>query len=142
MERIRAEESQADLNSDRGYEGFAARVSAVRDELLAFLHKVRAEGKTVAAYGAAAKGNTLFNYCNVGTELVSFVVDRNPHKQNLYLPGSRLPIYDPAKIRETKPDYVLILPWNLKAEIIREMADVRAWGGKFVTAVPQLNILE
>ncbi|WP_218628100.1 class I SAM-dependent methyltransferase [Variovorax sp. dw_954] len=142
LERIRAEESQADLNSDRGYEGFAARVSAVRDELLAFLHKVRAEGKTVAAYGAAAKGNTLFNYCNVGTELVSFVVDRNPHKQNLYLPGSRLPIYDPAKIRETKPDYVLILPWNLKAEIIREMADVRAWGGKFVTAVPQLNILE
>jgi SAM-dependent methyltransferase len=142
LEKVRADEALADLDSDRGYEGFAPKVSAVRSGLLGFLRKQKAEGKTVAAYGAAAKGNTLLNYCSVGTDLVSYVVDRNPHKQNHYLPGSHLPIFDPSRIRETKPDYVLILPWNLKTEIMMEMADVRAWGGKFVIAVPELTIFE
>lgn len=142
LAKVRADEALASFDSDRGYEGFAPKVRAVRDDLVSFLRKAKAEGRTVAAYGAAAKGNTLLNYCGIGGDLVSYVVDRNPHKQSHYLPGSHLPIFDPAKIRETKPDYVLILPWNLKHEIADEMRDVRSWGGQFVIAIPNLIILE
>jgi hypothetical protein len=112
----------------------------VRDGLLKFLHEAKSAGSVVAAYGAAAKGNTLLNYCRVGPSLVDFVVDRNPHKQGCLLPGSRIPIHPPERIAETKPDYVLILPWNLKDEIAAQMSEIRAWGGKFVTAVPEIAV--
>ena len=94
-----------------------------------------------AAFGAAAKGNTLLNYCGVGPEFIDYVVDSNPHKQGLYLPGSRIPIFPPERIRETRPDYVLILPWNLADEIVGKHAYVSEWGGKFVVPIPQVRIV-
>ena len=96
----------------------------------------------MVGYGAPAKGNTLLNYCGVGANLIQYTVDLSPHKQGHLLPGSRIPIYSPEKIRETKPDYVLILPWNLKEEIMKQMSHVRQWGSKFVTPIPELRILE
>ena len=110
LAKVRADEAAASLDRDEGYQGFAPKVEAVRTGLLAFLRQAKAEGKTVAAYGAAAKGNTLLNYCGVGADLISCVVDRNPHKQGCFMPGSRIPIHDPAKLAELRPDYVLILP--------------------------------
>ena len=92
------------------------------------------------AYGAAAKGNTLINYCGLGTEHIAFVVDRNPIKQNRLMPGSRIPVYEVAVINEFKPDFLFILPWNLRDEIVGEMSEIRKWGGQFVTAIPQLEI--
>src|SRR3989338_6168432 len=105
-------------------------------------YEAKASKKVVVGYGAPAKGNTLLNYCGVGTNLIQYTVDLSPHKQGHLLPGSRIPIYSPEKIRETKPDYVLILPWNLKKEIMKQMSYVRRWGSKFVTPIPGLRILE
>lgn len=122
------------------YEGFQAQVAPIRDGLLAFLDRAKAQSKTVVAYGAAAKGNTLLNFCGVGTDHIAYVVDRNPHKQGHYLPGSHLPILAPEKMLETKPDYVLILPWNLKNEIVSDY-DLSAWGGRYVIAIPELTVL-
>ncbi len=141
LAKVRRDEIAAGLDRDAGYQGFAPKVEAVRDGLLAFLREARGQGKTVAAYGAAAKGNTLLNYCGVGADLITCVVDRNPHKQGCFMPGSHIPIHDPAKLAELKPDYVLILPWNLKDEITGQMAGVRDWGGRFVIAIPSLTIL-
>ena len=141
LAKVRRDEIAAGLDRDDGYRGFAPKVEAVRDGLLAFLRQARAEGRTVAAYGAAAKGNTLLNYCGVGADLIACVVDRNPHKQGCFMPGSRIPIHAPEKLAELRPDYVLILPWNLKDEITAQMAEVRGWGGRFVIAVPGLTIL-
>lgn len=101
---------------------------------------VKRRGKSVAAYGAPGKGNTLLNYCGIKTDFIDYTVDRSPHKQNNYLPGSRIPIYAPEKIKETKPDYVLILPWNLKNEIMSQMEYIKDWGGKFVTPIPDVTI--
>ena len=139
---VRTKEKNAAFDRLDTYAGFEARVIAVREALLDFLRTAGAEGKTVAAYGAAAKGNTLLNYCGVDTASIPFVVDRSAAKQGRYLPGSRIPIFGPEKIAQEKPDYVLILPWNLRDEIVAEMADVESWGGRFVTAVPGLRILE
>ncbi|UCH72690.1 MAG: SAM-dependent methyltransferase, partial [Rhodospirillales bacterium] len=139
---VRAKEQSAALDRLDTYVGFEPRVVAVRDALLDFLRTARAEGKTVAAYGAAAKGNTLLNYCGVGVDLIPFVVDRSAAKQGRYLPGSRIPIFGPEKISEEKPDYILILPWNLRDEIMADMADARSWGGRFVTAIPELRIFD
>ena len=138
---LRAAESSAGLDSLAAYRGFAERVAAARQSLLAFLSAARDEGKSVVAYGAAAKGNTLLNYCAVGTDLIGYVVDASPHKQGRYLPGSRLPIHSPDKLAETRPDYVLILPWSLRDEIMREMAAVRDWGGRFVVPIPTTEVL-
>lgn len=138
---VRKKEKDAALDQPGAYAGFEPRVIAVRDALLNFLRNARDEGKTVAAYGAAAKGNTLLNYCGVGADLIPFVVDRSPAKQSHYLPGSHIPIFAPEKIAAEKPDYVLILPWNLRDEIMAEMAHVLSWGGRFVTAIPELRIL-
>jgi len=138
---LRLIEHDAKLDRLAGYAGFAERVAAVKTGLLDFLHSAKAAGKTVVAYGAAAKGNTLLNTCGVDRDLIDYVVDRSPHKQNHYLPGSRLPIYEPAHVFATKPDYLLILPWNLRAEIMTAMADIRSWGGRFVVAVPALEVL-
>lgn len=139
---VRAKEKDARLDRIETYAGFEPKVLAVREALLDFLRTAKAEGKAVAAYGAAAKGNTLLNYCGVGADLIDFVVDRSPAKQGRYLPGSHIPIFAPEKIAGDKPDYVLILPWNLRAEIMSEMAHVKDWGGRFVTAIPTLRILD
>jgi SAM-dependent methyltransferase len=141
LKKVRAAEASAQLDQDSGYAGFAPKVHAVRDGLLAFLTAAKSEGKSVVAYGAAAKGNTLLNYCGVGKDLISYVVDVSPHKQGQFLPGSHLPIRPPSALAETKPDYVLILPWNLRDEITAQMAHVRDWGGRFVVAVPRLTVL-
>ena len=141
VERVLADERAARLDTLDGYEGFANKVSKVRDELLAFLAEARDEGKQVVGYGAPAKGNTLLNFCNVGPDSVAYTVDRNPHKQDLYLPGTHIPVLDPGKIVETQPDYLLILPWNLKEEVTRRMAHIRDWGGQFVVPIPRLEVL-
>ena len=122
------------------YAGFQALADRVKNDLLAFLLQVRRDGKRLAAYGAAAKGNTLLNYAGVKPDLVPYVVDASPHKQGLFLPGSRIPVVSEAKLRSDRPDFVLILPWNIRAEIERQLAYVRQWGGQFVTAVPELRV--
>ncbi|WP_439534555.1 methyltransferase domain-containing protein [Polymorphobacter sp.] len=137
---VRAAEVAAGLDGPAGYEGFDARCRAVRDGLNAFLAEARAAGKTVAGYGAAAKGNTLLNYCGADAEAMLFIADRSPAKQGRLAPGSHIPIRPPEAIFEARPDHVLILPWNLRAEVTAQLAGIRAWGGRFVTAVPALTI--
>lgn len=122
------------------YSCFQLKTEKVKNDFLAFLLEAKREGKTVAAYGAAAKGNTLMNYAGVRPDLISFVVDRNPAKQGKTMPGSRIPIVDESRLQQEKTDYVVILPWNLKEEIMLQLEYVRAWGGRFVTAVPELRI--
>ena len=133
-------EIAAGLRSRQAYETFSARVAAVKRALLRFLIDVREAGKVVAAYGAAAKGNTLLNYCGVRRDLIDYAVDRSPHKQGLFLPGTHIPVLGPEHVRETRPDYLLILPWNIKAEIMEQMAFIREWGGQFVTAIPSVQV--
>ncbi len=136
-----ARERAAGLADPATYQGFGARAEAVRAGVREFFARARAEGATVAGYGAAAKGNTLLNYCGVTAESLPYVVDRNPVKQGRCLPGSHIPVRPPEHIFETRPDYLLILPWNLEAEIRQQMAGIRGWGGRFVTAVPEVRIL-
>ena len=124
------------------YRRFAEQVVAVKCALLDFLIKARREGKTVAGYGAPAKGVTLLNYCGIKPDLLPFTVDRSPHKAGKLLPGVRIPILDPDAIRTRKPDYLLILPWNLRDEIMQQMADIRTWGGRFVVPIPQIEVFE
>jgi hypothetical protein len=138
---ILAHEMDYGIREPETYLEFARQVANIRQELRDFLNSCKQQGQTVAAYGAAAKGNTLLNYCAVGSDLISFVADRSPHKQGKYLPGSHIPVCEPQRISTDRPDYVLILPWNLKDEIIDSMQDVRSWGGRFVIPVPQLEIL-
>jgi hypothetical protein len=137
---ILAREDAGGLADPETYRRFGERVHAIRRSLLDFLGRARSEGSTVAAYGAAAKGNTLLNFAGVTAEDVLFVADRNPHKQGLLMPGSRIPIVAPEDLVAAQPDYVLILPWNLRDEITEELAEARSWGGQFVTAVPELAI--
>jgi SAM-dependent methyltransferase len=141
LARVRAEEAAAGLDGDRAYAGFAPRVAAVRDGLLAWLDAQRAAGRTVAAYGAAAKGNTLLNFCGITAAdgRIAFCCDKAPSKQGKLLPGSRIPVLPPAAIGERRPDRVLILPWNLRAEIAADLAQIRDWGGRFAVAVPALE---
>lgn len=141
LSALREKESAAGLDTLAAYGNFTPRVETVRDDLLAFLNSAKADGKKVAGYGAAAKGNTLLNYCGVGPELIEFVVDRNPEKQGTLLPGSHIPVFAPDKIWTEKPDYVLILPWNLADEISTDMAAIRDWGGRFVIPIPELEVL-
>ncbi len=138
---LRAEESAAGLDKPSGYEGFAARVEAVRDSFLAFLAKATAQGKTVAAYGAAAKGATFLNYAGVTAADIVAAFDANPHKQGRFLPGAHVPIYAPAEIAQIRPDYVVILPWNLKDEIMGQLAYIKDWGGQFVIASPDTRVV-
>jgi hypothetical protein len=137
-----AREEAAGLLEPATYDDFAERVRTTKRALLAFLLDAKARGESVVGYGAPAKGNTLLNYCGVRTDFLDFTVDRSPHKQGRYLPGTRIPIRAPEAIREAKPDYVLILPWNLKDEIVEQMADVRSWGGRFVVAIPEVEVIE
>jgi SAM-dependent methyltransferase len=140
VERLLAEERDAGLGSVGGYADFAPRVEALLGDLRKFLDDAREAEQRVAAYGAAAKGNTLLNAAGVTTDDVGYVVDRNPHKQGRFLPGSHLPIHDPDHVRRDRPDYLLILPWNLRDEITSQMADVREWGGRFVIPVPSVEV--
>ena len=139
---LRLSEQDAGMDVLETYRGFGARAKKVKLALLDFLDDAKRQGKKVAAYGAAAKGNTLLNYCGVTADQIEFVVDSNPHKQGRYLPGSRIPIHAPDAILTAKPDYVLILPWNLADEICRNMAGIKEWGGKFVLPIPMLRILD
>lgn len=138
---LKAEEAEAGLLDLDTYRGFSEQVKETKRALLRFLVDAKEQGKTVVGYGAPAKGNTLLNYCGVRTDMVDFTVDRSPHKQDHYLPGVHLPIYPPEKINEAKPDYVLILPWNLKDEIMKQMAHIRDWGGRFVVPIPTAKVL-
>lgn len=140
LAKVRADETAARLDSAGGYAGFSEKVEAVRDGLMDFLRNAKAQGKHVAAYGAAAKGNTLLNYCRIGPELIEYCVDRNPAKQNTLLPGSRIPVFETGELHRRPPDFLLILPWNLKAEVIRQLSDLRADGTRFVTAVPSISV--
>jgi SAM-dependent methyltransferase len=122
------------------YDAFAARVRETKRGLLDFLIRANREGKQVVGYGAPGKGNTLLNYCGIRSDLLAYTVDRNPYKQNTFTPGARVPIYDPSRISETRPDYVLILPWNLRDEIAEQMAFIREWGGQFVVPIPSVEV--
>ena len=139
--RIIEAERAAGLDTAAPYRAFADQVVRVKADLLRFLLDARADGKSVAAYGAPAKGNTLLNYCGVGPELIPFTVDRSHYKQGTLLPGTRIPVRAPEAIMDAKPDYLLILPWNLKDEIVEQMAGIRAWGGQFVIPIPSLTIV-
>ncbi|MDD3506359.1 MAG: SAM-dependent methyltransferase, partial [Sulfurimonas sp.] len=124
------------------YQGFQEKANNVKYDLLAFLLQAKKENKKVVAYGAAAKGNTLLNYAGVKNDLIEFVVDKSPHKQGKYLPASHIPVVSEEKISETKPEYVLILPWNIKEEVIEQLEYIKEWNGKFVVAVPKLEVIK
>jgi SAM-dependent methyltransferase len=138
---LRRREVSAGFANLDSYLSFSEKVKETKRRILTFLIKAKEEGKTIVGYGAPAKGNTLLNYCGIRTDFFDYTVDRSPHKQGFYLPGTRIPIYHPDRVRETKPDYLVILPWNLKDEIIDQMAHIRDWGGKFVVFIPEVNIL-
>jgi SAM-dependent methyltransferase len=134
------QESAAGINAHNFYAGFQEKADRIKNEFLAFLMEAKHEGRKVAAYGAAAKGNTLLNYAGIRPDLLPYVADRNPKKQGRFLPGSRIPIVDETHIRRGKPDYVVILPWNLRTEVVEQLSYIRSWNGKFVTAVPSLAV--
>ena len=137
---LREKERRSGLGTDEIYTSFQKRAGAVRDGLHSFLKSARQDGKRVVAYGAAAKGNTLLNFCGIGADDLAYVVDISPHKQGRFLPGSHIPILPVELLREDRPDYVLILPWNLRNEIITDHGYIRDWGGRFVVAVPEIEI--
>jgi hypothetical protein len=141
VERLLAKERDAGLNRLETYGNFSEQVFELKRALLEFLIEARRAGKQVVGYGAPAKGNTLLNFCGVGTDFIEYTVDRSPHKQGRFLPGTHIPIHSPEHIVQTKPDYVLILPWNLQDEIVEQMAHVRDWGGRFVVPIPRLTVL-
>jgi SAM-dependent methyltransferase len=142
LDALRAEEQAAGLGRVEGYAAFAGQVREARRGLLELLGGLKRAGKRIAGYGAPAKGNTLLNYCGIGTETIDYTVDRSPHKQGKLLPGSHIPIFAPEKVAQTKPDFLLILPWNIKDEVMQQMAHIRAWGGKFLLPIPRPTILE
>lgn len=133
-------EKKAGMDEISYYADFQPKIEKVCDDFMEFLQKAKKEGRKVVAYGAAAKGNTLLNYCNVDSSLIPFVCDLSPHKQGLYLPGSKIPIKSPDEIKAQKPDYVVVLPWNLKDEISKQLSYIRDWGGQFVAAIPRLTV--
>jgi hypothetical protein len=119
------------------YKSFSAHVHRTKQDILELLINLKKQGKTIIGYGAPGKGNTLLNYCGIRRDMIDYTVDRNPNKWGCYLPGSLIPVFAPNKIKETKPDYIFILPWNLKDEIMRQMDYVREWGGKFIIPIPE-----
>jgi len=122
------------------YQDFSGKIKSLKNQIKVFFENAKKDKKKVVCYGAAAKGNTLLNYCEIGKDAIEYTVDKSPHKQGLYLPGSHIPIHEPERIKDTKPDFVVILPWNIKNEIINEISYVRDWGGKFVILVPEVKI--
>ena len=137
---LKAKEIAAGLHLIETYITFGEKVKETKRKLLRFLLAAKVENKSIVGYGAPAKGNTLLNYCGIGRDFIDYTVDRNPHKQGLFLPGTHIPIASPDKIRETQPDYLLILPWNLKEEIMEQMAFIGEWGGQFVVPIPEVKV--
>jgi hypothetical protein len=142
MTDVLAAEKAAGLHELSGYTEFAERVTRVRLDLLKFLIEARNDGKTVVGYGAPGKGNTLLNHCGIRTDLLSYTVDRNPYKHGRFTPGTRIPVLPPERIEADRPDYVLVLPWNLREELTEQLSFVGAWGGKLVFPIPRLEIVE
>jgi SAM-dependent methyltransferase len=137
---LRAMEEAAGLTRMATYAAFGEQVKKTKRKLLQFLITAKGQGKSLVGYGAAAKGNTLLNFCGIRTDFLDYTVDRNPHKQGRLLPGSGIPIHPPERIRQTRPDYLLILPWNLREEIMRQMAHIAEWGGRFVVPIPEVCV--
>ena len=138
---VLAAEQAAGLHTAQGHDGFATAVSTVRDDLVAFLIDARRAGKTVVGYGAPGKGNTLLNYCGIRPDLLAYTVDRNPYKHGRFTPGTRIPVLAPEAIAADRPDYVLVLPWNLRAELTEQLSYVREWGGRLVFPIPTLEVV-
>jgi len=133
-------EAEAGYGSLARYADFGERVKETKRKILSFLIEAKRAGKTIAGYGAPGKGNTLLNYCGIRTDFIDYTVDRNPHKQGKFLPGTHIPIYAPERLFETRPDYLVIMPWNLKHEIMNQMAAIRQWGGRFVIFIPEVTV--
>ena len=141
VDELRTREMESGYGDIHHYLSFHRKVQSVKRDLLLCLIELKREGKKIVGYGAPAKGNTLLNYCGIRTDFLDYTVDRSPHKQNCYLPGSHIPVKHPDRIREDRPDYVLILPWNIKEEIIEQMEYIRGWGGRFIIPIPHVRIL-
>jgi hypothetical protein len=139
---LRSRERAAGLDRLERYELFTEQVRETKRRLLEFLIAAKRQGKSIVGYGAPGKGNTLLNYCGIRTDFVEYTVDRNPYKHGRFLPGTHIPIFGPERIKETRPDYVLILPWNLKDEIMAQLAEIRTWGGQFVIPIPRLEVVQ
>lgn len=140
VNKVLTDEKNAGLAAVSGYQGFAQQVKRTKQDLVEFLLTAAREGKSVAGYGAPGKSATLLHYCGIGRDLIEYTVDRSPYKQGRFLPGNHIPIHHPDRIRETQPDYIVILPWNLKDEIMAQLQFIREWGGKFVVPIPKLII--
>jgi hypothetical protein len=140
VKSVLSAEEAAGLHTVAGHEGFAGAVLQIKSDLLRFLLQAAADGKSVAGYGAPGKGNTLLNHCGIRSDLLSYTVDRSPVKQGMYLPGTHIPIYAPERLAQTRPDYILVLPWNLRQEITQQLDYVRDWGGRLVFPIPALEI--
>jgi hypothetical protein len=138
---LKRREEDAGLTRMDTYSAFSDKVKETKRKLLDFLIRAKREGKSISGYGAPGKGNTLLNYCGIRTDFLDYVVDRNPYKHGRFTPGTHIPIFPPDKIRETHPDYLFILPWNLKNEIISQMSYIRDWGGKFIVPIPEVEVL-
>ena len=138
---LRAREIDAGLDRLAYYADFAERVRETKRKLLDFLIAAKRAGKSIVGYGAPGKGNTLLNYCGIRTDFLDYTVDRNPYKHGRFLPGTHIPIFPPGRIRDTQPDYVLILPWNVKQEIMSQLAYIREWGGQFVIPIPEVSVV-
>jgi SAM-dependent methyltransferase len=141
VKAVLAAEESAGLHDAAGHEGFAAAVMNIKSDLLEFLLTAARQGYSVAGYGAPGKGNTLLNHCGIRSDLLAYTVDRSPVKQGMFLPGTHIPIYPPEHLAETRPDYILVLPWNLREEISRQLSYVRSWGGKLVFPIPALEVI-
>jgi SAM-dependent methyltransferase len=141
VKNLLAKEESAGLLELKTYYGFGKKVEATKRKLLQFLIQAKNEGKKIIGYGAPAKGNTLLNYCGIRTDFLDYTVDLSPHKQNKYLPGTHIPIKHPDKIKEDNPNYILILPWNIKDEIMEQLSFIREWGGKFIVPIPEVMVL-
>ena len=137
---LRDRETAAGFTDVEHYLSFSERVKETKRKILTFLIEAKRSGKSVAGYGAPAKGNTLLNYCGIRSDFIDYTVDRSPHKQGHYLPGVHIPIHGPDRVRETRPDYLVILPWNLREEIMEQMSYIRSWGGRFVVFVPDVKV--
>lgn len=140
VQKLAAREEAAGLQDLARYAQFTEQVHETKRRLMEFLIAVKRQGKSVAGYGAPGKGNTLLNYCGIRTDFLDYTVDRNPYKHGKFLPGTHIPIYPPGRIAETRPDYVLILPWNLREEIMEQLAEIRSWGGQFVVPIPDVKV--
>ena len=141
VDQLLEKEKQFGLLETSTYDNFTKNIQNVKQDICNFFAEARKENKKIVCYGAPAKGNTLLNFCGIGKDFIEYTVDKNPHKQELFLPGTHIPIHSPEKVISTKPDYLLILPWNLKEEIMKEMCSIRDWGGKFVTLIPKVKII-